>query len=49
MTTGMLSAMLLMIVCWNGLLQYQLARESLKRRELAVAFRQAQIDRRARR
>ncbi len=47
MTTGTLTMMLIILCCWNLFLHRKLALESLKRRELAVAFRQFLIERRA--
>ncbi len=46
MTTGMLTVLLIILVCWNLFLHRRLAFESLRRRELAVAFRQFMIERR---
>jgi hypothetical protein len=46
MTTGMLTVMLIILICWNLFLHRKLTLESLYRRELAVAFRQFMIERR---
>ena len=46
MTTGTLTMMLIILVCWNLFLHRKLALESLQRRELAVALRQFMIERR---
>lgn len=46
MTTGMLTVLLIILVCWNLFLHRKLTLESLRRRELAVAFRQFMIERR---
>ena len=46
MTTGTLTIMLIILGCWNLFLHRKLALESLRRRELAVAFRQFVIERR---
>jgi len=46
MSTGMLTLTLLALVCWNLFLHRKLSTESLRRRELAIAFRQFMIDRR---
>jgi len=46
MTTGTLTMMLILLGCWNLFLHRKLALESLRRRELAVAFRQFVIERR---
>jgi hypothetical protein len=46
MTTGTLTVVLIILGCWNLFLHRKLALESLRRRELAVAFRQFMIDRR---
>ena len=46
MTTGMLTVMLIILICWNLFLHRKLSLESLRRRELAVAFRQFMIERR---
>ena len=35
------------LICWNLFLHLKLRRESLQRREMAVAFRQFLIERRA--
>ncbi len=47
MTTGMLTVVLMILVCWNLFLHRRLSRESMHRRELAVAFRQFMIERRS--
>jgi hypothetical protein len=36
-----------LLACWNLFLHLRLSRESLKRRELAVAFRQLLVERRS--
>jgi len=36
-----------LLACWNLFLHLKLSRESLKRRELAVAFRQLLVERRS--
>ena len=46
MTAGTLTIMLILLGCWNLFLHRRLALESLRRRELAVAFRQFMIERR---
>ena len=46
MTTGTLTLMLILLGCWNLFLHRKLTLESLKRRELAVAFQQFVIERR---
>ena len=46
MTTGTLTMMLIILVCWNLFLHRRLMIESLQRRELAIAFRQFMIERR---
>ncbi|MEM8769633.1 MAG: hypothetical protein AAGE43_19535 [Pseudomonadota bacterium] len=46
MTTGMLTMTLMILVCWNLFLHRRLSLESMRRRELAVAFRQFMIERR---
>ena len=46
MTTGTLMAVLTLLVCWNLFLHRKLNVESLRRRELALAFRQLMIERR---
>ena len=46
MTTGTLTMMLILLGCWNLFLHRRLTLESLRRRELAVAFRQSVIERR---
>jgi hypothetical protein len=46
MTTGMLTVILMILVCWNLFLHRKLAFESLRRRELAMAFRETMIERR---
>ncbi|MFV2089345.1 MAG: hypothetical protein ACC642_01695 [Pseudomonadales bacterium] len=46
MATGTLTLVLAALVCWNLFLHRKLSRESLQRRELAVAFRQFMIERR---
>ena len=46
MTPGTLTVILLVLVCWNGFLHLKLTRESVQRRELAIAFRLARIERR---
>ncbi|MGE0622711.1 MAG: hypothetical protein AB7I04_21295 [Pseudomonadales bacterium] len=48
MTTGMLTLTLLTLACWNLFLHRKLVTESLRRRELAIAFRQFMIERRRR-
>ncbi len=47
MPTGTVTIMLIILGCWNLFLHRKLTLESLKRRELAVAFRQFAIERRA--
>jgi len=46
MTTGTLTILLIILICWNLFLHRRLTLESLRRRELAVAFRQFMIERR---
>ena len=46
MTTVVLSLILITLICWNLILHRKLTRESLRRRELALAFRQFMIERR---
>lgn len=46
MTTGTLTAVLVLLGCWNFFLHRKLTTESLRRRELALAFRQLMIERR---
>ena len=46
MTTGMLSLIVMILICWNVFLHRKLTVETLQRRELAVAFRQCMIERR---
>jgi hypothetical protein len=46
MTTGLISALLMMLMCWNLFLHRRLSSESQHRRELAIAFRQHLIERR---
>jgi len=46
MTTGTLTLILMILICWNLFLHRRLTLESLHRRELAVAFRQFMIERR---
>ncbi len=48
MTTGTLTLMLAALICWNLFLHRKLSMESLRRRELAIAFRQFMIERRQR-
>lgn len=47
MTTGTLTLILIILICWNLFLHRKLNLESLQRRELAVAFRQFMIERRS--
>ena len=46
MSTGMPTVILMILVCWNLFLHRRLRLESMRRRELAVAFRQCMIERR---
>lgn len=46
MRTGMLTVILMILVCWNLFLHRRLRLESMHRRELAVACRQFMIERR---
>ena len=46
MNVGMLTVMLIILICWNLFLHRKLSVESLRRRELAIAFRQYAIERR---
>lgn len=47
MSTGTVTIALIILGCWNLFLHRKLAIESLRRRELAVAFQQFVIERRA--
>ncbi len=46
MPPGTLTLVLALLVCWNLFLHRKLTRESLQRRELAIAFRQFMVERR---
>ncbi len=46
MSPATLTVILVLLFCWNLFLHKKLSRESLQRRELAVAFRQFMIERR---